>query len=373
MKKWKASIVLILALVFAFAFTACGASAVPYADYDLAEYIKLAEYKGLEVEDVKVEVSDEDVQEEIDAELTAAATVEEKTEGKVEDGDTVNIDYVGKVDGEEFAGGSAKGYSLTIGSNAFIDGFEKGLIGKEVGGDPVVLKLQFPDPYPNNTDFSGKDVEFTVTINAKEVEVTPKLDEDFIAGTGSEAKTVDEYKAEVKEMLLEQAEDAATDEQKEYLWGEVVDNSEVLTDEDGNEKYPQEELDRVYEETISEYQDYAEQYGMEYGDFLEQMMGTSQEDFEAELKEYAKVVVKQEMVLYSIVDKEEITITDEEYDDYIAETLDGMGMSTEDFEGLYGHSFEEEYGEDLIRRYIYMDKVMDLLLENADVVDEVSE
>ena len=113
----------------------------------------------------------------------ASETNQTLTEGTVEDGDTVNIDYVGKLDGEEFDGGSAEGYDLEIGSCTFIDGFEDGLIGHEIG-EKVTLDLTFPDPYPNNPDLAGKPVVFDVTINAIKESQTPELNDEFVEGLG---------------------------------------------------------------------------------------------------------------------------------------------------------------------------------------------
>ena len=121
-----------LALVFVFSFAACGRS-LPYDDYDLEDYITVGEYEGLEVQKYTIEVTDEEVEEEINNRLQAAATTEEVSEGVVEDGNTIIIDFVGKVDGKEFEGGSAQNYSLTIGAGQFVDGFESGLIGAQIG------------------------------------------------------------------------------------------------------------------------------------------------------------------------------------------------------------------------------------------------
>ena len=125
---------------------------------------KLADYKGLEVYKSDATVSDDSITQQIEYLKNQYATVTQKKEGKVADGDVVNIDYTGKINGKEFDGGSATGYDLTIGSDSFIDGFEDGLIGHVVG-EEVTLNLVFPESYSLNPDYAGKDVVFEVTIN----------------------------------------------------------------------------------------------------------------------------------------------------------------------------------------------------------------
>jgi len=361
-----------LALVFVFSFAACGRS-LPYDDYNLEDYITLGEYEGMEVEKYTIEVTDEEVEEEINNRLQTAATTEEVSEGVVEDGDTIIIDFVGKIDGQEFEGGSAQNYSLTIGAGQFVDGFESGLIGAEIGGDPVVVNVTFPEDYALNADLAGKPAEFTVTVHSKQVTNVPELNEDFIKAQGSEAASIDEYKEEVRADITAQKEKEAVDQQKAYLWNKLVENTEQKTGEDGEPLYPEAEIDRVTGEFKEEYQSYADQYGMEYGEFIEQQTGMTEEEFDAQIKDYAKSVVLQEMILYYMVDKEDIKITKDEYDQYIEDQLSQMGMDADSFEQAYGQTFEDYMTEDVIRRNIYIDKVTTLMLESAVQVDELSE
>lgn len=360
-----------LALVFVLSLTACGS--MPYSDYDLEDYITVGEYKGLEVEKYTIEVTDEEVQAEIQNRLQQAASTTEVEEGVVEEGDTVVIDFVGRIDGEEFEGGSAQNYSLTIGGGQFVDGFESGLIGAQIGGDPVVVTATFPEDYSLNEDLAGKEAEFTVTVHSKQVTKVPDLDMDFIKATGSKAADLEEYNEEVREDLYKKKEEEAINNQKTYLWNKVVESTEQAEGEDGEALYPEEEITRVTDEYIAEYQNYADQYGMEFGDFIEQQTGLTEDEFNEQIKEYAKSIVLQEMVLYYLVDQENIKISKDEYKQYIEDQLADMGMDAETFENAYGKSFEEYIGEDTIRRYIYTDKVATMMLDNAVQVDELSE
>ena len=188
---------------------------VPY-DYELENYIKVGDYKELPYYKETAEVSDEDVDTEIKSRLEKAAKSEQVKEGTVTEGDSVNIAYVGKIDGEEFEGGKSDSYDLEIGSGTFIDGFESGLTGHSIG-ETVVLNLRFPEDY-HNADVAGKPVEFTVTINYKTVKETPELDEGFVKdNTKTGSKTVDAYKKEVKEELLKKKQDSIDNAMKDEL------------------------------------------------------------------------------------------------------------------------------------------------------------
>ena len=163
--------------------------------YDAASLVELGVYKGVEVD---TSVTQDDIDGAIMNLLSENTTVKKIKKGKVKEGDTVNIDFTGKMDGKEFEGGSAQGYSLEIGSNSFIKGFEEGLVGLSVG-DSTSLDLTFPDPYPNNTDYAGKPVVFDVTINYINGDtVVPEYNDEFINTlTNGEYTSADDYTEKV--------------------------------------------------------------------------------------------------------------------------------------------------------------------------------
>jgi trigger factor len=330
----------------------------PYANYDLSEYVTVAEYTGLEVDGYTISVSDKEISDRITENLKAAGETKTEETGKVQDGDTVVIDFVGKVDGEAFDGGTATDYSLTIGSGSFIDGFEDGLIGVEVG-KTVDLDLTFPEDY-GSTDLAGKDVVFTVTVKSREYLVVPVLDDAFVKDN-SDVDTVAEYKTYIKDQLYAEKEAAAIKKQKDTLWGAIVSGSEVI-------KYPDKELGDIVDSTIAEYKDYADQYGMDYVDFLQQYVGVEDEaDFNAQVEEYAKMLVKEEMILYTIAGKEDISFTKDEYKQFITDTLAEYGYTEDSFEETQGKTYEEAVGKDAIRRQILLEKVKDFVLESAAI------
>ncbi len=136
----------VLCVIMALCLSSCGTE-VSYDDYDLSKYIKVGDYKGMEVASYSISVTDDEVETAIQSALDEAATDKELDKGTaIENGDAVNIDYTGKLDGKKFDGGTAEGYDLTIGSGSFIDGFESGLIGKKVG-ETTDLELTFPEDY----------------------------------------------------------------------------------------------------------------------------------------------------------------------------------------------------------------------------------
>lgn len=201
-------IALSLAAVMALSLSACGSKKTE-------ANIELAEYKGLEVYESDIEVTDDEIEKAINDFCEAHKTTETHTDGKVVEADTVNIDYVGtiKVDGEdyEFPSGTSSegGYDLDIDNSTFIDGFAEGLIGKKVG-KTVTLKLQFPDSYTNTTqdaegneiELAGKKVTFKVTINSRETEVIPEFTNKFVKNNyGAIAKTTEEFEAYIAEQI----------------------------------------------------------------------------------------------------------------------------------------------------------------------------
>ncbi|MBR2547170.1 MAG: trigger factor [Eubacterium sp.] len=331
------------------------------SNYD--EYVTLGEYKGLKYTKEDIEVTDEEVKAEIDRRLQEKSTTEDSKKGKVKDGDNVNIDYVGKIDGKEFDGGSAEGYTLTIGSSTFIDGFEEGLIGKKIG-DTVTLDLKFPDDYTNK-DVAGKDVTFEVKLNSKQITNTPEYDEAFIKANSDYDNKAD-YEASVKKELEHDKEHTAEDTAKQSLWSEAVENAEV-------KKYPKGVVSQEKEAIIEQYKLMAENYNVEWADFLDQFMGTTEEDFDKQAKEYGKSVAKQKLVMYAIADKENLKLSGKEYKDRLKELLDNAGMTEKQFKEQYNQTIEEYADENDFKSQFMLEKIYDFLYENGKAVEPGSE
>lgn len=353
MKKKLLVLTVIMCILVTFGLTGCGSSN-PYSKYDYSEYVKLGEYKGLEKSEISVSVSDEEVDEQIQVNLENTAETEKKTSGKVQDGDTVNIDYEGKLDGETFQGGSSEGYDLEIGSDSFIDGFEDGLIGKKIG-KTYDLDLTFPEDY-SSADLAGKDVVFTVTINYVSVEIIPELTDEWVK-ENSEVKTVDEYKTVIYEELYQSKEDEAKSNIIESLWNQVVEDSEMI-------QYPEKELEMYIEQIEDQYELMAETYGMTLDDLLASYNIESEEVYDQQNKEAAQSYIKDQMIMYYIAELEGLTYTEDEADE--------LRQSIEDA-GYDDDSFEEYYGQDIdsyIDSVLTYSKVGEFIYENAVVADE---
>ncbi len=329
-------------------FTGCGSSDDSSSTASSGGKLKeLPEYKGLEVYESVVEVTDDAIQEQIDQAAEDNATMKEK-KGKIKSGDTVNIDYTGKVDGEEFDGGSATGYDLEIGSGTFIDGFEDQLIGHKKGQE-FTIEVTFPETYTVNEDLAGKDATFDIVINSVSEEVIPTVDDAFVQEYFgyTECTTVDEFKDYIADRLrLNQIINA--------VWSDYLESVEV-------EEYDQDDLEEMQSQ-ISSYMEYQIYYSTGYtiDDYLEAVSMT-EDDWNEQILESAQSSTKEKMVITAIAEKEGWTISDDDYNTQAAiyatqQTVD----SVEELESIYG--------KDEIEYSILSNKVFKLISDEATVV-----
>ena len=348
---------LALAVVLCLGLGACGNSDGVYSGLKFDDYIKVGKYKGLEVEPVEVKIGKEDVQAKIDEALSKAATDKELgKDEEIKDGDTANIDFSGKIDGKEFDGGTSKGFDLTIGSGSFIEGFEDGLIGKHAG-EKVSLDLRFPDDYQGK-EVAGKDVTFDVTINSVKRSSKPKYDEAFIK-KNTEYDSKKDYEASLKKTIKKEKEEEAKNNQKNQLWGQVMEDTEMI-------KYPEDVL-KNYEANFSAQIDKAvQQAGTSRQEVIAQYYGVSSEDELKEmLKESAQTLIKQEMAIEYIADKEKLKYSKDEKEDEIKE-IEGMGYNEDSIQEQTGRTMDEYVHINLLYK-----KVLDFIVDNA-VVKEAS-
>lgn len=346
----------VLAGAMLLSMTGCGNSKAN----DYSKYVELGQYTGIEYTKTVAEVTEADVQAEIDSFLAGLTETEAVTDRAVEDGDIVNIDFVGTMDGVEFEGGNAKEYDLTIGSNSFIEGFEEGLIGHEIG-DEVSLDLVFPDPYLQNPDLAGKDVTFAVTINSISVKNTPELT-DALVKENTDYDTIDAYKESIEKNLQTTNESNAEAQAQSDIFNQAVKNAKVTGfDEDEVKKLVDDEYE-TFKQTAASY----EAYGYSYEQVLASNGYENEDQLKEGITEYIKNYLTQKMVLYMIADKEGIEVTQEEIDAKVQETMAATGAQTA--EELYDY-----YGDDYFELFIMSEKVMDFLKENAVLVDSIEE
>lgn len=312
------------------------------------DYVKLGEYKKLKVQYPVPEVLEEDVEYAVQELQDENKEYREITDRPAKEGDSVNIDYTGVMDGEEFEGGSDTDYELVLGSGDFLEDFENSLIGKNKG-ETVTFPVTFPEEY-FDSEAEGKQAEFTVTINKISEVIVPEYTDEFVAKV-TDYKTVEEYEDYIRADLMATAQEESASASGEDALAMAVENAEV----DG---YPQELYDFYYDETVEGYQFYASLMGMEYEEFLEQLGDGAVEDAAiAQVNEY--------LVCQAIAEKEGLTVTEEGYQEEAQALL-------EEYEYDTVEALEADYGKTSIITQIVRNRVVNFLYENAEV-EEVSQ
>ena len=276
------------------------------------DYVKTFDINSVKIAQSDVEYTDEDMQADIDAALEENKVLRAGKKYTIVDGDEVSIDYVGTMDGVEFDGGSAQDYRLEIGSGSFIDDFEQQLIGHHPG-ENVTVNVTFPDPYENNPDYAGKDAVFDVTI--KGIYKKAELNDDFVKEHFSEnAQTVDEYKQYLKDTHYKDKLEEAVDQ--------------YITDNVSADSYPTDYIKhlKALQMTLNEQNfNYMQQlyaaYGMDSGStsVLEYYGAKTLDDYEKVLQESAEKACLDNMAYQDLAAQAGITVTDEQYDAFIAE------------------------------------------------------
>ena len=234
---------------------------------NVADYVTLGEYTGVEVSVDAPVVTDEYLDSYIDYVLQSNMVKTEVTDRPVEEGDIVNIDYEGKIDGVAFDGGTAQGYDLTIGSGAFIDGFEDGLIGAQ-SGETLDVNVTFPEDY-RGEEVAGKDAVFTVTVNSISVESLPELTDEFVQGLDVGVNTVEEYRQYAYDLLMEEEQNTHDSNAEVAILEAVMANSEL-------QDPPEDMTNRYYSRMIDNMTYYASMYGYDLETFLS-IQGTSED------------------------------------------------------------------------------------------------
>ena len=263
------------------------------------ESVTLGDYKNLTFSAKEEEVTDAKIETRL-KELCAEYPV--TIEGRpAQEGDTANIDYSGTKDGEAFARGTAEGYDLKLGSGTFIDGFEDGVIGMNVG-DEKDLNLKFPDNY-GSADLAGQEVVFHVKLNQLKSEADSKVDDDLAKRYyNDDTATLDQLKEEVRAELQAEADSQFFNAAGSELLNEVINNSEVTADPDA--------VDDMFNQLKNTYSSYASSYGLEFDQFLSMFLGTDEDG----LRDTAENLVKQQIILNAIQAEENLSATDEQKD-----------------------------------------------------------
>ena len=314
------------------------------------EYVTLGEYKGLDVQLIKAEVTDDMVDDEIDMLLEDNAVYSPISDRGAAEGDTVNINYTGKIDGQEFDGGSAEDFELELGSGYLLDDLESQIVGMK-SGETKDLNVSVPADYVEDTveeDAPDKDAVFTVTVNSVSEKSLPEYSDEFIAGV-TDYKTTAEYEEGTKKELLASLESDNRSTAGMDALSQVMENSTF-------NGYPQELYDSCKQEYDAMNEMYAEMLGVDVAD-----LDTDEE----ETKSTIESIVNEKMVCAAIAAAENISVSDEEYQKYL-----------EDNYALYDYASAAEYEEteskESLMNEILTEKIYNFLIDNAKIT-EISE
>ncbi len=313
--------------------------------------VTLGEYKAIEVEKAKPEVTDED----IDAELKTVQeqnsrliTVEDRA---VMDGDQTVVDFEGFVDGAPFEGGKAEAYPLTIGSHSFIDTFEEQLIGKSIG-EEAEINVTFPEEY-HAAELAGKPAMFKVTVKEIKVKELPELNDEF-ASEVSEFDTLDEYKADIKAKLSEKKQKEATTENENNVVQKVVENASM--------DIPEPMIEQQVRNMMEDYARRMQSQGISLEQYF-QFTGMTMEQLQDQMRPQAEQRIRTRLVLEAIVAKENITIEDDAVELELKKMAENYKMELDQIKGFMGEKELAQMKEDLA-----VQEAVDFLVAEAKLV-----
>ena len=340
-------------------------------EYNASDYVTLGDYKGLNVTLTDdYEVDDSEVVDFVNTNVIANYpyyTDSDKT--TVEDGDYVNLDYTGTKDGEEFDGGSATGYVLQIGSNSFIDGFEAGLVGANVG-DELDLPLTFPETYDNNPDLAGAEVNFHVVVNkiVDNADITyDTLTDDYVAylqtAAGMSYTTVDEMIEDIK-TYLQSSDDSS--KQSAIRSDVLTQLADVCTVND----YPEGLIDARLAEVIAQYESYYCSDGSELSAYVEENFDMTYDDFLEEIKNEVTSDVDTQLILETIAKEENVEFNQDDFDTYVSNLVSSQGL--EDADALYEtYGSDTASGEAYVKRVYLCNQALQVIVDSANVTVEI--
>lgn len=296
--------------------------------------VKLGEYKNLGIEKEVAEVTDDDVNAEIERARERASRYIEISDRPAKLDDQVNIDYAGFDGDKQFDGGTAKGHDLVLGSGSFIPGFEEQLVGTNVG-DEVEVKVTFPEEY-HAPELAGKPVVFKVKVNSICEKEVPALDDDFVTEVSETANNVEEYKAEVRAKLEKQAEDKADAAFENAVIEKVDENAEI--------DIPQAMIEDQIDNMLRDMEMRMMYQGMKLDDYFK-YTGQTREQVREMYKKPAEERVRTQLVIEEVRKVENIEATEEEIDAEIAKYADQNQKSLEEFKKMLSEDDMKYFAE----------------------------
>ena len=318
--------------------------------------VVLGQYKGVEVPKVDRTGTDEDVDKDLKDEQEKNARQITVEDGGAENGDSVVMDYEGKIDGEPFEGGSAKNHTLVLGSGSFIPGFEDGLIGVK-GGETRDVEVTFPEDY-HAEELKGKKAVFTCKVEKVTRKELPELDDEF-AQEVSEFDTLDEYKADVRKNLETKKEEAARQEIKDNAVSKAAQNSTI--------EIPAPMIDTQADRMIDNFARRLQAQGMSMQQYM-QFTGSDENMMREQVKPQAEIQIRNQLTLEKIAETENIQVSDEELDQEIEKMAKAYNLEPDKMKEIIGDEEKENIRKDLADQ-----KAMDLVADAAVEVEKKEE
>lgn len=313
--------------------------------------VTLGEYKGVEVEKAKPEVTDADVEAELKKVQDQNSRMVNVEDRAVENGDHTVIDFEGFVDGQPFEGGKSEAYPLVIGSHSFIDTFEEQLIGKNIG-DEVEVNVTFPAEY-HAAELAGKPAVFKVKIHEIKTKELPELNDEF-AGEVSEFETMDEYKSDIRAKLAETKQQQATTENENNVVEKVVENASM--------EIPGAMIDEQVREMINDYARRMQSQGISLEQYM-QFTGMTIEKLQEQSRPQAEKRIRTRLVLEAVVAAENIQVSDEAVDAEIAKMAETYKMEADKVRSIMGEAGIAQMKEDMA-----VQEAVDFLVAEANLI-----
>ncbi|MBP5197487.1 MAG: trigger factor [Lachnospiraceae bacterium] len=318
------------------------------AEVALKPEVELGKYKGVKIDKVDIDVTDEEVDAEINKERENNARNIDITDRPVKDGDITTIDFEGFVDGVAFDGGKGTDYPLTIGSGAFIPGFEEGLIGAEIGKE-VDVNVTFPEDYQADA-LAGKAAVFKVTVKEIKEKELPELDDEF-ASEVSEFDTFAEYKEDVKKTILSRKADAAKDAKEDAVIDAIIADAKM--------DIPDAMLETQQRQMVEDFAQRLQSQGLSMQQYM-QFTGMTADAFLEQVKPQALRRIQSRLVLEAVAKAENFEATDEEFDSEIKTMAEAYQMETDKVKELLGEAGAKQVKEDILVK-----KAVEFVVENA--------
>ena len=317
-----------------------------YMGSTLSDYLNVADYKNTEIKYTETVVSRQEAIDYTEEMLTYYGIYNEETGRPTETGDIICMDYKGLLDGEEFSGGTAKDQFIQLaGTGGYIEGFAAGLVGV-TPGQTVTLDLKFPEDYKE--ELAGRDVVFEVTVNyIQDYTMTDEIAKEYFPNV---ADTAEAFLDKVQKDLYDQIH--GEDAMKQIAWDTILENSTVIS-------LPEEAVKYYYDNYVEYYKEAAENNKCTYEEYLEDESITDEM-----LRNNANECVKNDIVFYTIIKNEELSVTDEEYTEYLKEIADTNGTTSE--------NIEKYYGKEYIKQSMLYEEVLDIIYKSNTFVKDTS-